>query len=217
MSFNEIVDMALSVIKAHPIILAIPVVIIMIPIGLHLLVKFSRQRVKTNDKDKDLEKMKKLDSHDFTILDFYEFDYENYYEKHAAELILAKDDLTGDKFLFSTFFNHDVDWVQLPEEPISDNPLKKFKKKNAKFKNGEKLTYGKSGGKYKKIKEYGKVTTEKKYYIIPSPYYSETTKSYKITDAKVKMKKIQHYNKNLKVEEMLDATYYDVFFIFDRP
>ncbi len=217
MSFNEIINIVLTIIKEHPIILAIPVVIILILIGFYLLIRFSRQRVKTNDKDKDLEKMKKLDSHDFTILDYYKFDYENYYEKHAAELILAKDDLTGDKFLFSTFFNHDVDWVQLPEEPISDNPLKKFKKKNAKFKNGEKLVYGKSGGKYKKIKAYGTVTREKKYYTIPAPYYSDSTKSYKITDAKVKVSHIKHYNKNLKIDEILDATYYDVFFIFNRP
>ena len=217
MSFNEIVDIGLELIKTHPIILAIPVVIIMIPIGLHLLVKFSRQRVKTEPKEKSIEKMKKLDSHDFTILDFLKYDYETYYEKHAAELILAKDDLTGKKFLFCTYFNHEIDWVQIPEEPISDNTLKKFKKKNAKFTNGEKLEYGKSGGKYKMIKEYGTVTTEKKKYIIPSPYYNEDIKAYKIMDAKVKPKKIKHYNKNIKIDEILDATYYDVYYIIDRP
>ena len=111
MSFNEIVDIALELIKTHPIILAIPVVIIMIPIGLHLLVKFSRQRVKTEPKDESIEKMKKLDSHDFTILDFLKYDYETYYEKHNAELILAKDYLTGKKILFCPYFNHEIKCV----------------------------------------------------------------------------------------------------------
>ena len=36
-------------------------------------------------------------------------------------------------------------------------------------------------------------------------------------DAKVKPKKIKHYNKNIKIDEILDATYYDVYYIIDRP
>ena len=206
----------LDFIKSHPLIWIIPIVIIILIIVLAIIKKI-KNRPKKEDPTKAMEKMKKLEERSFTLLDYCRFDYETYYTKHCAELLLAKDDETDKKFIFSLVYNHEVDWVDLPDSNPTKNPLKKFKKRGAKFKNGEKLIYGQSGGRYKKIKEFGTVTQDKKKFIIPCPYFNEGSNSFKILNAEVKPRKIKHFNKKIKVDELLDATYYDVYYIIDRP
>ncbi len=204
------------IMKYLPIAIGAIVGLIVLIVIIVVLVKVIKNLTRKEKPDKALDKIDSLEEHTFTILDYYKFDFETYYSKYRAELVLAKDDETEDKFLFAPDDIHPINWKDT-EDNKTTNPLKKFKKKGSRFTNGEKFEYGKSGGRYKLIKKYKSVTIEKKKLVIPCPYYTEKSDNIKIIDAVIKGRKIKHYNKKIKVDEMMDATYYDIFYIIDRP